>query len=702
MTLAGARVSDRLRSLGYREVRGAPGQRGEFRVAGGGNRYDIFLRAFQYPSHRERGRLISVVADGAGRVVSIADTTNNSPLEGVTLEPKAIADLHGSSRERRREMKLDEVPAPLVRAILLVEDKRFFDHMGLDLRGLARAMAVNVKARRVVQGGSTLTQQLMKNFFLTEERTLTRKLREAGMALVAERQFSKAEILENYVNEIYLGQSGSVGLHGMWEAAKHYFGKEPRELSLGETAMLAGMIRAPNYYSPHQHLDRALARRNVVLSVLLAQNEIDQQTHDAARAEKLTLVPPIRNDRGAPYFVDFVRRELVGRYPGDVLASEGFSVFTTLDPELQEVAEEAVAKGLADLEETHAFLKRPDEPLQAALIALNPRTGAVVAMVGGRAYGQTQFNRAVDARRQPGSVFKPIVYLAALSRSRANPERRLLPTSIVEDAEFSWFFNDQEWTPTNYSDEFYGFVSVREALERSLNVATAKIAYHIGIPTIRRLAIDLGMNRDLPAYPAIVLGGWETTPMEIAQIYGTFANGGLSTRPIAVRKLIARDGAVVEGNWMKLNPVVPPEEAYLVTSLLQGVVDGGTGVGVRRRGFKRPAAGKTGTTNDYNDAWFVGYTPDLLAVVWVGFDRDSKLGLSGSGAALPVWTRFMKAALAGQPGRDFAVPRGVVFAQVDPTTGLLAGPACSRKVRQAFLEGDEPAKSCSHESDWPF
>jgi len=684
----------RLGRLGYRRVPNRPQGRGEYRLVEFPPAIEIHLRAFQYPTHRERGRLLRVESGLNSRVSAITDLDTGEVLFEAAVEPVVISGLHGDIQEDRREMQLAEVPVPLVRAIVAVEDRRFFEHFGLDLRGLARAIIVNLRAGGVRQGGSTLTQQLMKNFFLSDARTVTRKLQEAVMALVAERDFSKEEILESYLNEIYLGQKGPVGVHGVWEASKFYFGREPRELGMGQIALIAGLIRAPNYYSPHTHPDRALERRNVVLRTLLRADEIDQRTYRAALAEPLAVVPPPPATQGSPYFVDNVRRELIETFPDEVLTTEGYSVFTTLDPEMQLAAETAVDDGLTRLERDFPFLlAQGDERLQAALVALNPRTGAILAMVGGRDYRESQFNRVTDAKRQPGSVFKPIVYLTALS-SEAPGGLHYRPTTIVDDAPFVWEYDGKVWEPHNYDDEYFGPVTLRTALEHSLNAATAALARDVGIGAVRNMAVRLGIDESIPALPAIALGGWEVTPLEIAKVYGVFASGGLATEPISIAKVVSREGALVEGNRIAIHAEIPATDAYLITHMLEGVVERGTARGLRRLGFSYPAAGKTGTTNDYNDAWFAGYTRDVLAVVWVGFDREAKLGLTGSTAALPIWADFMKHVAPGHEPRPFEVPDGISFEDVDRATGMVATWGCRDTVREAFLEGEEVSMRC--------
>jgi len=684
----------RLAQRGYDFVDHAPARPGQWSRASAPPIFELYLHSFEYPTHREAERLVRMELDAHGRVIRIRDAKRGGELYDVELEPIAIAGVHGASREDRREMSLDAVPVPLARAVVAVEDRRFFEHEGLDFRGLARAMAVNLRSLSVRQGGSTLTQQLMKNFFLTDDRTVTRKVREAAMAIVAERRYSKRDILESYLNEIYMGQRNGVAVHGMWEASSLYFDKEPRELTLGQMATLAGMIRAPNYYSPHAHPDRARARRDVVLRVLFDAGDIDQHTYETALAEPLGVVETRRQPVSAPYFVDYVRRELGERFPKELLTTQGYSIFTTLDSELQRLADVAVEQGLSRLERDHPqLLAQPGARLEAAMLVTNPRTGAILAMVGGRHYQASQYNRVSDARRQPGSVFKPVVYLAALGAEHVG-DVHYSPSSVVMDEPFTWIDGDRAWTPENYERTFHGPVTLRTALNQSLNSATARIAQAVGIQSIRDLAVRLGVNPSIPAFPAIALGGWEVSPLEVARIYGVLADGGLAADPMAISKVVDRAGDVVEGHRLDVRRVVPATDAYLVTHLLEGVLDEGTARRARLAGLSIPAAGKTGTTNEYNDAWFAGYTPDLLAVVWVGFDRGAHLGLTGASAALPIWTQFMLGAVDQGRPVPFEVPSGIEFAEVDADTGGLATGGCRHVVREAFLKGEGPAYRC--------
>jgi len=715
VTAAG--LVERLQRLNYREVAASVARRGDFARTERG--FEILLREFTYPqsgaaaaagaaaSRLEQPPVgpIRLVLDG-NTVARIEDVQSGQELFSLRVEPEVITGLYDTVWEERQVVELETVPPLLVRTILATEDRRFYRHRGVDPIGILRAMLINLTRGRLVQGGSTLTQQLMKNFFLSEERTLRRKLQEMVMAVITERRFGKDEILEAYLNEIYLGQSGVQSIHGIWEASQFYFARPLQELSPAECALLAGMIRAPNHYSPYTHPETARRRRDVILQLMHEEAIIDEPTYRAALAEPLRSAPLHKRGNAAPYFVDYLRAELEQDYPPAALTSEGLRIFTSLDTQMQRFAEQAVSEGLEQLEKAHPRLKDGGGPLEAALLAIRPQTGEIKAMVGGRSYRTTQFNRAVQARRQPGSVFKPIVYLAAFEKA-ADDGEPLGPTSVLEDAPFEWRYEGRSWSPQNYRDKYAGEVTVRDALEMSLNAATARLAFSTGIEPIRDLAARMGLAGPLPPYPSMVLGALEASPLEIAQAYSVLANQGLRSVPRATRKVVDRNSEPIERRPVEVEQVVDAAAAYMVTHLMQGVLDHGTGTDARRLGFRRPAAGKTGTTNDEKDAWFAGFTPDLLTVVWVGFDDNRPLRLTGAQAALPIWTRFMNAATAALPASNFVPPPGVALVTIDPYTGGIATAACPDRLVEAFWRGHEPTEPCTvhpaePDSEHPF
>ncbi len=697
LDLRAAALAERLAELGYQQTQGVPERAGTYEIAG--DRWRVFVRPTS--AAEEKGQLVEIRLAG-NTIEEIVELSTGASLPTLELDPALLTGVYEGEWEDRKLVTLDDVPPLLVRAILDTEDQRFFEHHGIDWYGILRAIYVNLRTGRVVQGGSTLTQQLMKNFFLNDERSLRRKLHEAAMAIIVERRFSKQEILESYLNEIYLGQRGAQAIHGVYEAAQFYFGKTPDQLSLGEMAMLAGLIRGPGYYSPFRNPERARKRRDFVLERMMQAGHIDREVFERAVAEPLVVLPPQPRGKDAPFLADFVRKQLAELYPAELLASEGLRIYTTLDPHLQRLAERAVERGLEQLEQRYPRLRRPqeEERLQACLFAVEPQTGFVRAMVGGRDYRVSQFNRCTQARRQPGSLFKPIVYAAALESTRQHPSP-VQATTTVMDEPFDWPFDGRLWSPVNYGNRYLGSVTVREALEQSLNAATARLAYQTGLGPIVELARALGIESPLPGVPSLVLGAAEVTPFEIGRVFAAFANGGVRAEPLAVRRVLDRSGVPLERRQVEVEAVLPADTSFLITHMLAGVLDRGTARAARSLGFRLPAAGKTGTTNDYRDAWFAGYTPNLLAVVWVGFDDNQPVGLAGAQAALPIWVDFMKEATAGQPALAFEPPPQVQLVPIDPSSGGLATPQCPETLIEAFYLGLAPTEPCPLHRELP-
>ena len=698
----GQRVSDiglyeRLARLNYHrtEPGGALG-RGDYRYNEKTNHITIFLHSFRYPYYNFPGEMVEMKLGPTGTIQSIEDVVTHKPEYSIELEPEALGAIFQGDWEQRRLVPLTEMPPAFIDAVLAAEDHRFYEHHGIDLVRTAKAAWIDFSAGHVVQGGSTLTQQLMKNFFLTSQRDWHRKVKEALMAYIAERRYSKDEILENYLNDIYLGQRGQEGIYGVWEASQFFFSKEPRDLTIAEMATIAGMIRSPNRFNPIRHNAAARGRRNEVLGSMLQDGYISKAAYDDSVTQALRTREPYNESNDAPYFVDYVKRELAERYPPSVLTGEGLRIFTTLDVHMEKQGERAVAQNLAALEAKHRSLRRMEknQQLESCLIAIEPQTGKIRAMVGGRDYRESQFNRVTQSRRQPGSAFKPVTYLAALQETLDGGPERFLPTSYIEDSPFTWqYASDMSWTPKNFKNRYFGRVTLEFALEESLNSATSRLADTIGLSRVRDMAEKLGFG-ELPPYPSIVLGGIEVSPMQIARMYAILANEGMEVPPYAVTAVVDQHGEVIEGHELKAEQVLSPELAYTMDFMLEQVINHGTGQGARKLGFARPAAGKTGTTNDSKDAWFAGFTPNLLAVVWTGFDQKDALGLTGAEASLPAWTAFMKVATASRPETDFAVPPGVVTARVDPLTGYLAGPYCPVSTQGIFPKDMAPTQTC--------
>jgi penicillin-binding protein 1B len=675
-----------LERLRYVETRTRPVTPGQFQRRKDG--WEIVLRGAAETGRRDPQRVRLDTRDD--RITAVL--VGNRPVAGVSADPEILTSLDDRPGEESRPVRLSEVPVTLLSAVLAAEDHRFFEHGGLDLRGLLRAAWANFRAGRVTQGGSTITQQLVKNRLLTSRRSYLRKVREAWLAALVEWRYPKERILESYLNELYLGHRGPFAIRGVGAAARAYFGKEVHQLTLGESAVLAGMARAPNSYSPLLNPERARERRDVVLARMRELGKIVEAEYVAARREPLRTRPAGAVGQLAPYFTDRVRQEIEEAFGG----ARAGRVFTTLDPSLQRMAESAVKSGLERLE-TRASLRRATaaERLQAVVVVLDPETGAIRALVGGRDYRTSQFNRAVLARRQPGSAFKPFVYAAALTGHGGPPP--FTAAALIDDTPITVPVVGAPWSPRNYEDRYEGRVSVRRALELSLNAATVRIALEIGLPTVIETAHQLGLTAELAPVPAMALGAFEVTPLELVRAYAPLANGGTRIgAPSTLHTVVDADGSVVALTREPKAAALSPAEAYLMTSLLAGVMTSGTGASARALGVSGDAAGKTGTTNDGRDAWFVGYSAGLLALVWVGFDDNSPLGLSGAQAALPIWAEFMKQAAGAYGTRAFVVPDGITVAQIDPTTGRLAGRFCPVVKPETFLSGTEPPPCTEH------
>ncbi|MEM9173898.1 MAG: PBP1A family penicillin-binding protein [Myxococcota bacterium] len=681
-----------LTRMGYREqAEAGPLGVGHYRWLPG--RLRVHLRAFEHPQLPEPNRKVEFRLE-AGRVREIRDDRGR-PLDVVSLEPEPISSFYGEGREQRDLVALEDVPTHLTAAITAVEDRRFEEHHGIDPVRIAGAMLANLRAGGIRQGGSTLTQQLVKNFFLTPERTLRRKVTEAMMALMVEARYDKGQILEAYLNEIYMGRRGSTSIHGVGEAARFFFGKRVADLEIDESALLAAVIASPNALSPHRHPERAKERRDLVIGLMESQQRITAKQARLARARPISTAAIALESGQDRYFLDALAKQLPEVYDDTLLAVEGLRIYSTLDPAIQRAAIHALEEGLAGLEKrlgqkTNAA--GDPQPLQGCLLAMRPQTGEILAMVGGRDYATSQFNRCTMAHRQAGSAFKPVVYAAALS-----PESGPLVTlaSRIDDAPIAVETPDGLWEPRNYDDAFRGPVSVREALERSLNVPAARIGQALGIGEVVEMARRLGVESALPDVPSLALGTAEVSPLELAVVYATFANNGLRPTPRSFIGLLD-DRGVGQEQWPLAGArrVLDPGTAYLTTSLLEGVVDRGTGAGIRARGLRGPIAGKTGTTDDEVDLWFVGFTPELVAVVWVGYDEPRPIGVPSSRGALPIWSDFLAEVSGARIRGVFARPGSVARIEIEPETGARALRGCRARRPEFFLEGTEPEGTC--------
>ena len=702
--LSERQLVDQLNDLGYAQ-RTKPASPGEF--ATGENAVTLVPRTGDWAGRTVLATFTKPAVVKAGARPAPAGTDRLVRLEvlavgqreRVTLETPLLTSLMSGEREKRRQVQLRQIPPHVVNAVLAIEDRRFYDHPGVDPIRMVGALITNVSGDRpYLVGGSTITQQLVKNVFLAAvmanplEKSIKRKVTEQFMALVLERRASKDEILGFYLNEVYLGQRGSFAIHGVAEGARLFFGKDVNNLSLAEAATVAGVIRSPYNLSPFSSPARARERRNVVLQEMVQAGFVKADAAQAAAQEPLTIVPRAL-DAEAPYFVDMVGQQLAEQFPDIMRSTQRIDVYTSLDLHLQRIAQDAVREGLVQVD---ALLKRRKRPqlAQAALLAIDPRTGEILAWVGGRSYNQSQYNRVLTARRQPGSVFKPFVYLAAFEKGADQGRTDLTPATVVVDEPTTFWFEDQAYEPKNYGDTYEGAITLRQALAHSRNSAAVTVGEMIGFDTIAALWKRMGTSTAPKPYPSIALGVFEATPFEIATAYTVFPNLG-QLRPLHAIQQINTDGKqAAKPAWAATKTITRRETAFLVSSMMRSVMNEGTAASARGAGFALDAAGKTGTTNDLRDAWFVGFTPELLTVVWVGFDDNTGLGLSGAQAALPIWTTFMIRALAGHANMPLPQPKGIVFVEIDRDNGALAVPGCPRVLKEAFLPGTEPTKTC--------
>ncbi|MBA2705596.1 MAG: PBP1A family penicillin-binding protein [Blastocatellia bacterium] len=630
-----------------------------------------------------------------GKAVSgISDLDTNAKLDKAWLEPQLISSVTGRDRSKRKIVGYNDLPPHLVKAIVVTEDRSFFEHHGVNLRGILRALVrrydSDPNSPIARQGGSSITQQLVKNLLLSPERTLRRKVAEAYMSIILETRLSKEQIFALYANQVYLGQQSGFSINGFGEAADAYFNKDVTNLTLPESAFLAGLIRSPNRYNPYHDLDTATARRNQVLDNMAETVAITADEAAQAKAQPLQVAATKgRIDiSDAPYFADYVQSQL-----GDIIAGPGAAehlrIYTTIDLDLQRAAYAAVTKQLAALDKIEAKRFAPGT-LQAALVAMNAKTGEIVAMVGGRDYAKSQLNRVTDALRQPGSSFKPFVYATALNTAYDPVPRVITAATTYVDEPKTFTYDNQEYSPGNFGDKYsHAPVTLRDALVHSLNVVTVDVAMEVTIGRVMNLAAKAGLPKPAHAYPAMALGTSEATPLQVSSAYTAFATLGTRTTPIAINRITTGTGVTIAAPTPQKNEVFHPDVAYVMTSFMKDVVNRGTAAPLRARGFKANVAGKTGTSRD---GWFAGYTPNLVCVVWVGFDDGSQLGLTGANSALPIWSDFMQVALAEHPEwqGDWAMPAGIEQIAINPKTGAPAAPDDPDKRIELFINGTAP------------
>ncbi|MEZ4601660.1 MAG: penicillin-binding protein 1B [Syntrophotaleaceae bacterium] len=677
-SLSAGELRAELAMLGYRET-SDPREPGTCRF--GSQMLELVSRPFTFGDGRQESQSLRVAFAG-DRVQSLVDRGKGTPLDLVRLEPALIGGIYPGKNEDRVLIGLKEAPEHVVHALIAVEDNRFYTHHGIDPRGILRALFATASGRGL-QGGSTLTQQLVKNFYLTSERTLRHKFTEMIMAVLLEVHYSKEEILETYLNEVYLGQDGNRAIHGFGLASQFFFDKPLTRIGLPEAALLVGLLKGPAYYSPRRHPERALKRRNLVLQEMAEAGFITEKQLLAARTAPLGIIDrPPRGTSPYPAFLDLVRRQLQRDYRDEDLRSEGLQIFTTLDPQVQRAAEKSLTEGLKRLEKARSKARN----LQGAMVVSDAQNAEVQALVGSRDPRFEGFNRAMDAQRPIGSLIKPIVFLTALQT------RQYTLTTLLEDTPLVLKqAGTGDWSPQNYDKQAHGSVPLRTALIHSYNLATVRLGLSLGLDPIMDNLQRLGLERDLAAYPASLLGANALSPLEVAQVYQSIAAGGFRTPLRAIREVLTADGEQLQRYPLRVEQVVNPAPAHLLTRVLQDVVSEGTGHGLK--GYLPPdlgVAGKTGTTNDFRDSWFAGFTGDRLAVVWVGRDDNEPTGLTGSSGALTIWGETI-AALDPQP-LVLPLPDDIQQVWIDGETGLLSDRGCPGAVELPFVQGTAPTE----------
>jgi len=693
--LAADDILEKLDRLGYRQ-NSVVAQPGDY--INGRGQIDIYTRDFRHPSGHYPAQPVRVVFNRGGGIASVVSLKEAAPLDNAALEPELLTSILSDQLENRQPVTLNQVPQHLQDAVVVTEDVRFWHHPGIDPLGILRALGRNVRAHGVAEGGSTLTQQLVKNYYLTSERTMKRKILEAFMAVILDAKYSKQEILEAYLNDIYLGRNRSISIIGVGEASRFYFGKPVTDIDVAQAALLAGMIGGPNNYSPFADPQRALDRRNTVLGLMLHYRKIDQAMYDKSIAEPLPQ-KPFRQKPGLGSITDYVDRvlqEMSTDYGVKDVKGQGYAIYTAIDLNAQNAAAQLVDANLRQLEQHHGNLRRASSPLQGVLIHVDVQSGEIRSLVGGRNYDLSQFNRALSAKRQVGSLFKPFVYVTAFEPSLS--QQNITPATLVSDTRLPPMKQYGNWSPRNYEDEYHGTVTVAEAIEQSMNSASVRIGLACGIGPVVKTAHTLGIQQQLdPDNPSILLGAADLPPIEMADAYSTIAREG-SRLPLHTIRFVTNDRGALLTTPGEIKPVqvFPARDMYVLLDVMRGVLDRGTAAAARSMGFRRPAAGKTGTTNDKRDAWFIGFTPQTLTLAWVGFDDNTPTGLAGGEAAVPVWTRYMQTVTNSQPVTDFGIPGGITAARIDEASGGLATENCPPRsvVTEAFKSGMEPNFPC--------
>lgn len=680
----------------YVESPTLPVSAGEFHIEG--NVLTVITREFLLPNGKLRKVSKITYNFDTGEIFN----NSNPSQKDFLLEPLIIAPLGSGDIRVSSYKRLSDFPPFLPKAFIAIEDIRFYDHWGIDLVGIGRAMVKNILAGGFVQGGSTITQQLAKNLFFSSEKTIVRKIKEAFAAISLERRLSKDKILELYLNEVYFGRDGSVSIHGVSEASQSFLGKTIDDINLSEAALLAGMVKAPSALAIRKHMNRAIERRDIVLQAMKDASFIGDADLRAAQSFKVVAYDDSVHKRIAPHYVSAMRSEMEKNFDVDTAISSGLAVFTGMDREMQECAEVAVAEGLAKIEKQYPSVARQKEPLEAALISMEPYSGLIKAWVGGRDYAKNQYDHVISAKRQIGSTIKPFVYLTALDPA-FNSYRVASPSSILQDESIEIKVPGGTWAPQNYDEKFRGDVTLRYALENSLNVPAVRLSQKVGIENVASVIERFHINENVSALPSLALGATEATLLDLTSAYGALANGGIYVRPRLFSGALNSSGDISVSVPLNEEVVAEPAPVYILTNILQGVIERGTARGIRASGFTGTAAGKTGTTNDARDAWFVGFTSSLVTGVWVGFDDNKKIGLTGGAVAAPIWASYMKCVSPYFDDLPFLAPKGVVIREVDSLTHQIVPPNCpvEARLKEVFLEGYEPPAVCPAEGEVP-
>ncbi|MGR8940888.1 MAG: penicillin-binding protein 1B [Gammaproteobacteria bacterium] len=677
--LSADKFENLLEMLHYRQDQELAAEGTYFRNA---QQIGVKTRTFAFGDQSEPQPGLKMRVDFSGdSIAGITDLANGQNIAIVRMDPVQIGSFYPTIKEDRILIKLEEAPDILIKGLLASEDRDFFDHFGISLRGILRAMIANIQAGDMVQGGSTITQQLVKNFYLTSERKLKRKIKEALMALILEYRYSKNEILEAYLNEIYLGQDGASAVHGFGLASQFYFGGPLKDLSLEQIASLVALVRGPSEYNPRRFPERALQRRNLVLDEMAAQEYITAEQAAAAKARPLAVITNLRRSANRyPAFLDLVKRQLKQDYREEDLTSEGLKIFTTLDTQIQDTLEETIKRKLPQLE------KHPKaRDLEAAVVVTRRDSGEIAALASGRDDASAGFNRALDAVRPIGSLIKPVIYLTALQY----PRQYTITTPVSDSAVFVKGDRGNDWSPKNYDNREHGTIGLHTALAKSYNLATVRVGMDIGIAKAAKTLKDLGVNRKVDLYPSFLLGAAQLTPIEVTQMYQTLAGDGFLMPVKGIRAVVSATGERLQSYPFTVRQTVDPSATFILNTILQEVMHSGTGASAYSV-FPQDYGliGKTGTTNDAKDSWFAGFTGDYLSVVWVGRDDNKPAGLTGATGALQVWTGLMRQ-ISRQPV-NLTPPDNIRMVRIDPYSGLLAAPDCPHGKGYPYIAGSEP------------